>query len=46
MSIIQLIMSNFTDFHLDCTRWCRFTLVSHVGKNSQCCWRGNYSRCM
>jgi len=44
MTISQFITSNFTDFHLDCTRWCRFTLLSHVGKKSQCCWRGNYKR--
>jgi len=39
MSIGQLIMSNFTDFHLDCIRWCRFTLLTHVCNKSQCCWR-------
>jgi len=36
-------MSNFTYFHLDCTRWYRFTLLNH-GKKSQCCWRGTYMR--
>jgi len=44
MTISQFITSNFTDFHFDCTRWCRFTLLSHVGEKSQCCWRGNYKR--
>jgi len=34
MSIIGLITYNFTEFHLDCTRWCRFTLPSHVGKKA------------
>jgi len=29
MSVSRLIMSNFTDFHLDCTRWCRFTFLSY-----------------
>jgi len=44
MSVSQLIMSKFTDFHFDCTRWCRFTLLSHVGKKSQCCWREKYKK--
>jgi len=46
MSVSWLITSNFTDFHLQCTRWRRFTLVSHVGKKNQCCWRGNHKRCV
>jgi len=28
-------------FHLDCTRWCRFTLLTHIGKKSQCSRREN-----
>jgi len=44
MTVCQLIMSNITDFQLDCTRWCRFTILNRVGKKSQCCWRGNYKR--
>jgi len=30
-----------TDFHLDCTTWCRFMYITHVGKKSQCCLKGN-----
>ena len=29
----------FTHFHVDYTRWCRFTFLTHVGKESQCCKR-------
>jgi len=38
--------SNSTDFHLDCTRWWKFTSPRHVGKKDQCCWSGNYMRHM
>jgi len=44
MSISWLITSDFTDFHLNCTRWYRSTLLNHVGRKCQCCWRGNYKR--
>jgi len=44
MSISQLITSNLTDFHFDCTRWCSFTLLSHVRVKSHSCWRENYKR--
>jgi hypothetical protein len=44
----QLRMSHFSSilivppiFHVDCSKWCRFTFLTCVGKNSQCCC-GNY----
>jgi len=36
----------FHQFHLDCTRWCRFTFLPRVIKKSRCCWRGNWMSCM
>jgi len=44
MSISRLITSNFTDFDLEFIRGYRFALLSHGGKKSQCCWRGNCKR--
>jgi len=42
-----LITSNFSSvlnlspiLHLDCTRWCKFTCLTHVGKKRQFCRRG------
>jgi len=39
----QLIASNFSSvdclsliFHLDCTKWCRFTFLTHVSKRRRC----------
>jgi len=32
---------SFIHFYVDCTRWCRFTFLTHVGKKSQFCGRGN-----
>jgi hypothetical protein len=29
-------------FQLDCTSWCRFIFLTHLGNKSQCCWRRNY----
>jgi hypothetical protein len=28
-------------FHLDCTRWCRFTYLTHFVNKHQCCCSGN-----
>jgi len=28
-------------FQLDCTRWCRFMFLTHIGDKSQCGWRNN-----
>jgi hypothetical protein len=33
-------------FHLDCTRCCGFTFLTHFDNKSQCCWRGNYICCV
>ena len=33
-------------FHSDCTRWCRLMFLAQFGSKIQCCWRGNYVRCM
>ena len=33
-------------FHLHCSRWCRFTFLTHVVRKCQCCWRGNWMSCV
>ena len=43
---LQYWLSIMFFFHLDCTRCCRFTFLTHFGSKSQCRWTGNYICCV
>ena len=46
LNLISLQHCHLPVFHLDCTRWCRFTFLVHFSNKSQGFWSGTNISCV